>query len=53
MMFATAINYFGRVIMSIAGPDIMKHYGLSETQLGGVYSAFGATYLLAMIPAIG
>lgn len=51
MMLATAVNYFGRIIVSIAGPDIMKQYGFSETQLGSVYSAFGATYMLAMIPA--
>ena len=51
MMAAAAFNYFGRVIMSIAGPEVMKQYGLSETQLGAVFSAFGGAYLLAMIPA--
>lgn len=51
LMFAfSMMNYFDRTIMSIAGPDIMKEFGLSPTQMGMVYSAFLLSYALFMIP---
>src|SRR3954469_12959822 len=46
----SVMSYFDRTIMSIAGPDIMREYGLSETQMGTVYSAFIAAYAVLMIP---
>src|SRR5579872_6354997 len=36
--------------MSIAGPTIMKEFGISETRMGAVYSAFLMSYALLMIP---
>jgi ACS family glucarate transporter-like MFS transporter len=51
MAAASAVNFFGRVSISIAGPEIMARYGLSAQQMGTVYSAFAAAYLIAMIPA--
>lgn len=51
MAAASAVNYFGRVSISIAGPEIMAQHGLSAAQLGRVYSAFAAAYMIAMIPA--
>ena len=36
--------------MSVAGPDIIHEFGLSETQMGAVYSAFLLGYALMMIP---
>ncbi|MGI8991981.1 MAG: MFS transporter [Bryobacteraceae bacterium] len=46
----SVMSYFDRTIMSIAGPGIMNEFGLSETQMGGVYSAFLISYALLMIP---
>ena len=44
------MSYFDRTIMSIAGPQMIKDFGLSETQMGGIYSAFILGYALLMIP---
>jgi len=49
LMFAlSAMNYFDRIVMSIAGPGIMKDFGISETQMGSVYSAFLLSYTVLM-----
>ncbi len=51
LMFTfSMMNYFDRTIMSIAGPDIMKEFGLVPTQMGVVYSAFLLAYALFMMP---
>lgn len=51
MMFGLSVmSYFDRTIMSIAGPTIIKEFGLSETGMGTVYSAFTLGYALLMIP---
>ena len=40
LMFAlSAMNYFDRIVMSIAGPGIMKEFHISETGMGTIYSA--------------
>lgn len=44
MIAFSVMSYFDRTIMSIAGPQIMKEFGLSPTQMGSVYSAFILTY---------
>ena len=36
--------------MAVAGPGIIHEFGLSETQMGAVYSAFLLGYALMMIP---
>jgi ACS family glucarate transporter-like MFS transporter len=52
LMFAlSAMNYFDRIVMSIAGPGIMKDFGISETQMGSVYSAFLLSYTVLMAPS--
>jgi MFS family permease len=52
LMFAlSAMNYFDRIVMSIAGPGIMKDFGISETQMGSVYSAFLLSYTILMAPS--
>jgi len=54
LMFGFSVmSYFDRTIMSIAGPGIMKEFGLSETEMGTVYSAFLWSYALMMIPCGG
>jgi MFS family permease len=51
LMFAlSAMNYFDRVVMSIAGPGIMKDFQISETGMGTIYSAFLLSYTLMMTP---
>lgn len=50
-MFAlSAMSYFDRVVISIAGPGIMKDFQISETEMGTVYSAFLLSYTLMMTP---
>jgi MFS family permease len=39
-----------RVNISVAAPFIMSHYGWDETQMGVVFSAFFAGYVIFMIP---
>ena len=50
MVLFSIMSYFDRTIMSVAGPGIIKEFGLSETQMGFVYSAFLLGYTLMMIP---
>jgi MFS family permease len=44
------LSYFDRTILSIAGPQMIKEFGLSPTAMGSVYSAFILGYALLMIP---
>ena len=49
-MFAiSATAYLDRVNISIAGPILQKEFGLSNTQLGYVFSAFVVGYALFQI----
>jgi len=51
LLFAfSLISYFDRTIMSIAGPQLMKDFVISPTQMGAIYSAFILGYALLMIP---
>jgi ACS family glucarate transporter-like MFS transporter len=51
LMFGlSTMSYFDRTIMSIAGPEIMKDFGISETGMGAVYSAFLISYAICMAP---
>lgn len=51
LLFAlSAVSYFDRVAISIAGPEIMKELHFSETQMGWVYSAFLLSYTVLMAP---
>jgi ACS family glucarate transporter-like MFS transporter len=50
MIAFSAVSYFDRVIMSIAAPQILKEFALSETQMGWIYSAFILTYAVLMAP---
>jgi MFS transporter, ACS family, glucarate transporter len=51
LMFGLSVmSYFDRTILSIAGPGMMKEYGISEVRMGSVYSAFLVAYALCMIP---
>lgn len=51
LMFGlSTMSYFDRTIMSIAGPEIMKDFEISETGMGTVYSAFIVSYAIFMAP---
>jgi MFS family permease len=51
LMFAlSVINYFGRTILSVAAPGMMKEFSLSPTSMGAVFSAFLISYTLLMTP---
>ncbi len=50
------ISYFDRTIMSIAGPGMIRDFGISPTAMGSIYSAFILGYALLMAtgrPAFG
>ncbi len=44
------MSYFDRTIMSIAGPRMIRNFGVSPSQMGSIYSAFVLGYALLMIP---
>jgi MFS transporter, ACS family, glucarate transporter len=51
LMFGFSVmSYFDRTIMSIAGPEIIKEFGVDPTQMGWVYSAFVLGYAIFMVP---
>src|SRR6476469_5955799 len=51
LLFAfSAVSYFDRTIMSIAGPALIQEFRVSATEMGSVYSAFILGYALLMIP---
>jgi MFS family permease len=50
MVAFSVMSYFDRIIMSIAGPFIMRESHLTETQMGTIYSAFTFSYAIFMIP---
>jgi len=44
------MSYFDRTIMSIAGPEIMKEFGVAPERMGWVYSSAILSYAIFMIP---
>ena len=50
MLLLSVMTYIDRIIISIAGPGIMKEFAVSETRMGTVYSAYFFTYTILMIP---
>lgn len=50
MVLYSVLSYFDRTIMSVAGPGMIHDFGLSETQMGAVYSAFFLGYAIFMVP---
>jgi len=44
------LNYVNRTIMSIASPRMIYEFGISETEMGAVFSAFILGYALFMLP---
>ncbi len=44
------VNYFDRINLSIAGPELQKTFGLTPTELGWLFSAFFWSYALLQVP---
>ena len=45
------VNYFDRISLSVAGPQLQQTLGLSSTELGWLFSGFFWSYALSQIPA--
>jgi len=50
MVLLSVMTYIDRIIITIAGPGIMKEFSVSETQMGTIYSAYLFSYAIMMIP---
>jgi MFS family permease len=50
MVLLSVMTYVDRIIITIAGPGIMKEFSVSETQMGTIYSAYLFSYAIMMIP---
>jgi MFS family permease len=50
LFLANLFNFFDRVIPSVVAEPIRKEWGLSDTQLGLVFSAFTIVYAVAGLP---
>ncbi len=48
--FGTLINYFDRLALSVAGPQLQAELGLGPAEIGVLFSAFFWTYALLQIP---
>jgi len=44
------INYFDRVNISVAGPEMQKEFALSPTEMGLLFSAFFWSYAILQVP---
>ena len=50
MVALSAMSYFDRTVMSIAGPSIMKDAHISDVEMGSVYSILLFSYTILMTP---
>ncbi len=51
MLFVvTSINYADRAVLAIAGPALSKELGLTPSQMGFIFSAFGWAYVVGQLP---
>ncbi len=48
--FGTLINYFDRLALSVAGPQLQAELGIGPAEIGLLFSAFFWTYALMQIP---
>lgn len=50
MFFTSVVTVVDRVNISVAAQYIMPEYGISQLQMGTIFSAFIAGYMLSFIP---
>ena len=53
LMAATSAGYVCRVAVTVAAPNMMREFGLTQTQMGTVFSAFLIGYTLFQVPSGG
>lgn len=53
LMAATSAGYVCRVAITVVAPDMMREFGLTQTQMGTVFSAFLVGYTFFQVPSGG
>lgn len=53
LMGVASAGYAGRVAVTVAAPGMMREFGLSQAQMGLVFSAFLAGYTVFQVPSGG
>jgi MFS family permease len=48
--FGILVNYFDRITLSVAGPQLQQEFALSPAELGLIFSVFFWSYALLQIP---
>jgi ACS family glucarate transporter-like MFS transporter len=51
LMAVTSAGYVCRVAVTVVAPNMMREYGLTQTQMGTVFSAFLVGYTLFQVPS--
>lgn len=53
LMLVTSAGYVCRVAVTVVAPGIMRDFGLTQAQMGTIFSAFLVGYTLCQVPAGG
>src|SRR5271165_5013780 len=53
LMVAASVGYVCRVAVTVVAPSMMRDFGLTQTQMGTVFSAFLLGYTLFQVPSGG
>ena len=53
LMAAASVGYVCRVAVTVVAPNMMRDFGLTQTQMGTVFSAFLVGYTLFQVPSGG
>ena len=53
LAIVTSVGYVCRVAVTVVAPDMMHEFGLSQAQMGSVFSAFLVGYTLFQMPSGG
>jgi MFS transporter, ACS family, glucarate transporter len=51
LMAVTSVGYVCRVAVTVVAPDLMKEFGLTQAQMGTVFSAFLVGYTFFQVPS--
>jgi ACS family glucarate transporter-like MFS transporter len=53
LMAVASVGYVCRVAVTVVAPDMMREFGLTQTQMGTVFSAFLVGYTIFQVPSGG
>jgi ACS family glucarate transporter-like MFS transporter len=53
LMAVASVGYVCRVAVTVVAPDMMRDFGLTQTQMGTVFSAFLVGYTIFQVPSGG